>query len=144
MVISQPYNMKPLRFQDPCLELSVRKVNFTYIKEFLFKLSFLGQQREGEGNQSQGYQNHVCVGWYHCGSASGVSTDCHQPLPHEIKHSAADWTPAGASQSKHQERIKVFGSEFSKTTLFLPMSCDLGNKITFTTQLRHLKDGSVI
>lgn len=57
MVIHQPYkSTKQINFQDPCLALDDRKVNFTYIKEFLLKPSFLGQQREGEGNQSHGYQ----------------------------------------------------------------------------------------
>lgn len=45
MVIHQPYkSTKQINFQDPCLALDDRKVNFTYIKEFLLKLSLLGQQ----------------------------------------------------------------------------------------------------
>lgn len=42
-------------------------------------------------------------------------------------------------QSKHQERIAVLISEFSQTTLLLSVSCDLGNELTFKTQLGHLK-----
>lgn len=42
-------------------------------------------------------------------------------------------------RSKCQERIAVFGSEFSQTTLFLSAPCDLGKEITFKTQLGHLK-----
>lgn len=146
MVISQPYkSMKQLNFQDRCLELDDRKINFTSTKEFLLKLSFLGWQREGEGNQSHGYQE-PCLCWlvplWQC--IRGVNRLSSTLATWDQTLRCWLWTPARASQNKHQDRIAEFGSGFSQTTLFLPMSCDLGNKITFTTQLRHLKYGSVI